>query len=120
MATACSGSGMPKICATAIQEAANRRARRSQAQAKKKFRTAPALQFKFLWSCEIEVDKAAWIHKIHEADGDNGLCCFKNITELGQRFASCHTHGKDCPVSHSDIFVAGFSCTPCSRTRVLR
>ena len=95
VATACSGSEMPKVVLNLMQQGSRR--------------FGKGFKFEFLWSCELDQAKAEWIARLDKSMGSK-RCIFKDVCTLCSGNAECWLHGRKCKVDRCNIFIAGFSC----------
>ena len=47
--------------------------------------------------------------------GQDQVCIFKDMCDLGLEMAQCHTHQRLCPVPGCDVLVVGTSCKDLSK-----
>ena len=80
------------------------------------------LDFRTVFCCEINEDKAKWCQKVCSACGDIDVCVFKDCSEMGSsdQYAFCWTHRKRCRVRRCQLLVMGFSCKDVSRANANR
>ena len=71
------------------------------------------------FACEKDPSKRVWIHNLvnagRTASGQDQVCIFEDICDLGSEMAQCHTHGRLCRVPGCDVLVVGTSCTDLSK-----
>ena len=68
-----------------------------------------------VFACEKDPAKRRWIHNLvnlrRTALGQDLVCIFHDICDLGQEMAERRTHGRRCRVPGCDLLVVGTSCT---------
>lgn len=79
----------------------------------------PDVVLKQVFACEKDPAKRNWICNLvnsgHTASGQDQVCIFQDICDLGNEMAQCHTHGRMCKVPGCDFLVVGTSCKDLSK-----
>ena len=79
------------------------------------------IDFRTVFCCEINEEKARWCEKVCAAAGDDDTCVFKDCAEMGsEQYAYCWTHKGKCRVRRCQLLVMGFSCKDVSRSNANR
>jgi len=79
----------------------------------------PDVNLRQVFACEKDASKRDWIDKLVNAEraasGQELVCIFEDICDLGSEVAQCHTHGRLCKVPSCDVLVVGTSCKDLSK-----
>lgn len=79
----------------------------------------PDVVLRQVFACERDTSKRNWIHSLvngsRTALGQDQVCIFEDISDLGSEMAQCHTHGRLCRVPGCDVLVVGTSCKDLSK-----